>query len=200
VNLDQPTEKIIEQMIEKEYSRVPVFRGNLDNIVGIIYSKDLALAWRGGALFVIDDLVRPAYFVPGSARVDKVLREFKAGHQHMAIVVDEFGSTIGLATIEDLVEEIVGEIWDEYDIQESAIFPLPGGGWMIKASESLKKINDELALGLPMNDFDTLNGWALDLFGKIPVAGESLRWGTLEVTVDDADKKKILRLKIKKLS
>ena len=199
VNLDQPPEKIVEQIIEKEYSRVPVYRGNLDNIVGIIYSKDLAMAWRGGSLFVIDDLVRPAYFVPGSARIDKVLREFKTGHQHMAVVVDEFGSTMGLATIEDLVEEIVGEIWDEYDIQESSIFPLPEGGWMIKAGESLKKINDELNLGLPANDFDTLNGWALDLFGKIPKAGETVRWGALEVEVSDADKKKILRLKIKKI-
>ncbi len=126
VNLEQAPEQIIGQIIEKEYSRVPVYRGNLDNIVGIIYSKDLALAWRGGSLFVIDDLIRPAYFVPGSARVDKVLREFKTGHQHMAIVVDEFGSTMGLATIEDLVEEIVGEIWDEYDIQENSIFAARG--------------------------------------------------------------------------
>jgi len=199
VNLDQPHEQVIQQIIEKEYSRVPVYRGNLDNIVGIIYSKDLALAWRGGSLFVIDDLIRPAYFVPGSARVDKVLREFKTGHQHMAIVVGEFGVPIGLATIEDLVEEIVGEIWDEYDIQEKTILPLPEGGWMVKAGESLKKVNDELNLGLPANDFDTLNGWALDLFGKIPRAGESVRWGSLEVEVTDADKKKILRLKIKKI-
>jgi putative hemolysin len=198
VSLDQPPEQIIEQIIEKEYSRVPVYRGNLDNIVGIIYSKDLALAWRGGSLFVINDLIRPAYFVPASARIDKVLREFKTGHQHMAVVVDEFGSTTGIATIEDLVEEIVGEIWDEYDIQESTTFPLPEGGWMIKAGESLKKINDELLLDLPANDFDTLNGWALDLFGKIPKAGESVKWGALEVEVIDADKKKILRLKIKK--
>jgi putative hemolysin len=188
VSLDQPQEKIIEQIIEKEYSRVPVYKGNLDNIVGIIYSKDLALAWRGGGLFVIEDLIRPAYFVPGSARVDKVLREFKTGHQHMAIVVDEFGSMMGLATIEDLVEEIVGEIWDEYDIQEKTIFPLPDGGWVIRAGESLKKINDELVLGLPVSDFDTLNGWALDLFGKIPKPGESVRWGALEIEVDDADK------------
>ena len=200
VNLDQTPEQIIEQIIEKEYSRVPVYRGNLDNIVGIIYSKDLALAWRGGSLFVIDDLIRPAYFVPGSARVDKVLREFKTGHQHMAIVVDEFGSTMGLATIEDLVEEIVGEIWDEYDIQENTILPLPEGGWMVRAGESLKKINDELGLGLPANDFDTLNGWALDLFGRIPKAGENIRWGGLEVEVVDADKKKILRLKIRKIN
>ena len=198
VSLDQPPEKIIDQIIEKEYSRVPVYRGNLDNIVGIIYSKDLALAWRGGSLFVIDDLIRPAYFVPGSARLDKVLREFKTGHQHMAVVVDEFGSTMGLATIEDLVEEIVGEIWDEYDIQENTIFPLPEGGWMIKAGESLKKINDELSLGLPAGDFDTLNGWALDIFGRIPKAGETVRWGSLEIEVVDTDKKKILRLKIKK--
>ncbi|MBN1822970.1 MAG: HlyC/CorC family transporter [Endomicrobiales bacterium] len=199
VNLDQDPQAVVDQIIEKEYSRVPVYRGNLDNIVGIVYSKDLALAWRGGSLFVIDDLIRPAYFVPASARIDKVLREFKTGHQHMAIVVDEFGSTTGLATIEDLVEEIVGEIWDEYDIQEKAVVPLPEGGYLVKGGESLKNVNEELGLNLPENDFDTVNGWALDLFGKIPRTGEALRWGSLELTVDDADKKKIIRVKIRKI-
>lgn len=199
VNLDQETDKVVGQIIEKEYSRVPVYRGTLDNIVGIIYSKDLSLAWRGGSLFVISDLIRPAYFVPESARIDRVLREFKTGHQHMAIVVDEFGSTAGLATIEDLVEEIVGEIWDEYDIQEKTIFPMPDGSYLVRASESLVKVSDELGVVLPIAEFATISGWALDLFGRIPKPGETVRWDKLELEIVDADKKKILRVKIKKL-
>ena len=198
VNLDQEPKKVIEQIIEKEYSRVPVYRGSLDNIVGIIYSRDLALAWRGGALFLIDDLIRPVHFIHGSARVDQVLREFKTSHHHMALVVDEFGATIGLVTIEDLVEEIVGEIWDEYDIQVKTILPLPDGGWLVRAGESLSKVNDELKLDLPANDFATVSGWVLDLFGRIPRIGDTVAWGTLVVEIADADKKKVLRVKIKK--
>jgi CBS domain containing-hemolysin-like protein len=200
VNLDQDPKLVVQQIIEKEYSRVPVYRGNLDNVVGIIYSRDLALAWRGGSLFLIDDLVRPAYFVPESARVDRVLREFKTGHHHMALVVDEFGSTIGLATIEDLVEEIVGEIWDEYDIQEKTIMPLPDGATLVRAAESLAKVNDELKLNLPAGDFATVSGWVLDLFGRIPKSGETVTWGDLTIEIVDADKKKIQRVKIKKTS
>lgn len=198
VNLEQEPQKVIEQIIEKEYSRVPVYRGNLDNIVGIIYSKDLALAWRGGSLFLIDDLIRPAYFVPDSARIDQVLREFKTGHQHLALVVDEFGSIIGLATIEDLVEEIVGEIWDEYDIQENTILPAPDGTFLVRAGESLAKVNDELGLTLPANEFSTVSGWVLDLFGRIPKTGDTVRWGNLTVEIVDADKKRVLRVKIRK--
>lgn len=199
VNLDQEQEKVIDQIIEKEYSRVPVYRGNLDNIVGIIYSKDLALAWRGGSLFVIDDLIRPAYFIPGSARTDQVLREFKTGHQHMGIVVDEFGSTTGIATIEDLVEEIVGEIWDEYDIQEKTIVTFPDGSYLVRAGEELDKVNSELKLNLPAGEFRTVSGWILDIFGRIPKAGDTIRWGDLEIEIADADKRRVERVKLKKL-
>jgi CBS domain containing-hemolysin-like protein len=200
VNLDQEPQKIIEQIIEKEYSRVPVYRENLDNIVGIIYSKDLALAWRGESLFLIDDLIRPAYFVPDSARIDQVLREFKRGHQHLALVVDEFGSVIGLATIEDLMEEIVGEIWDEYDIQETTILPSPDGGFLVRAGEPLAKLSGELGINLPISDFSTVSGWVLDLFGRIPKIGDVIRWGNLEIEIVDADKKRVLRIKIIKLA
>ncbi|MFC1501438.1 hemolysin family protein [Elusimicrobiota bacterium] len=198
VDLNQDTKKAIEQIIDTGYSRVPVFRENIDNIVGIIYSRDLALAWRDGSLFLIDDLIRPAYFVPESAHIDKVLREFKTAHHHMALVVDEFGSMVGLATIEDLVEELVGEIWDEYDIQEKKIINLPDGSYLFRAMESLSYINDELKLGLPEDDFSTVNGWIMDLFGRIPKTGESIRWDKILVEIVSADKKKILKVKIKK--
>jgi len=199
VNLNQDREKVIEQIIEKGYSRIPVYRDNLDNIAGIIYSKDLTLSLREGSLFLIDDLIIPAYFVPESARIDKVLREFKTGHHHMAVIVDEFGSTSGLATIEDLVEEIVGEIWDEYDIQEKTIFPMPDGSHLLRAAEYLQKVNEELKLDLPAQEFHTVSGWVLDLFGRIPKIGEKVRWGSLEVEIVDADRKKITRVKIKKV-
>jgi putative hemolysin len=198
VNIEQPPELVISQIIEKGYSRVPVYKGNLDNIVGIIFSRDLALALRGGALFLIDDLIRPAYFVPETALVDHILRDFKAGHYHMALVVDEFGATIGLATIEDLVEEIVGEIWDEYDIQAKTIFPMPDGAWMVKATESMVKVDHDLKLGLPANEFNTVNGWVLDLFGRIPKAGEKAYCNLIEVEVIEADKRKVVRVKLKK--
>ncbi|MDR0800365.1 MAG: CNNM domain-containing protein [Endomicrobium sp.] len=115
VDLDLPEEKIIKSIIETKYSRVPVYRGNINNIVGIIYTKNLAVAWRSSRIIVLEDLIYPAYYVPKDTKVSKILKEFKTGYHHIAIVVDEFGSTIGIASIEDLLEEIVGEVWDEYD-------------------------------------------------------------------------------------
>ena len=200
VDLAQDTKLVIEQIIDKEYSRVPVYRGSMDNIVGIVYSRDLALAWRNGSLFLIEDLIRPVTFVPDSAHVDRVLRDFKTSHNHMALVVNEFGSTVGLVTIEDLVEELVGEVWDEYDIQEKRIISLPDGSHLLKGTESLAYINHELKLTLPANDFATVNGWVLDLFGKIPKAGDTVRWDDLSIEIVDADKKKVLRVRIKKLT
>lgn len=200
VDLDQPPEAVIDQIIEKQYSRVPVYRGNIDNIVGIIYSRDLALAWRGGSLFLLEDLIRPAYFVPSTARVDQVLREFRNGHHHLAIVVDEFGSTVGEATIEDIVEEIVGDIWDEYDIQEKTVIAQPDGTALVRASESLAAVSDHLKLNLPVREFSTVSGWVLDMFGKIPRPGETIRWGDIEIEIVDADKKKIGRVRIRRLT
>jgi len=106
-------------------------------------------------------------------------------------------SIIGLATIEDLVEVIVGEIWDEYDIHEKTIFPMPDGTFLLKASEPLTKVNEELGLSLPSDEFSTVGGWILDIFGRIPKIGDQVRWDDLEIEILEADKKKILRVKIK---
>ena len=200
VNLNQSAENVIEQIIEKGFSRIPVYRDSVDNIVGIIYSKDVILAWRDGTLFLLEDLLRPVYFVPSSAKIDHVLREFKKGHQHMAVVVDEFGSTVGLATIEDIVEEIVGEIWDESDdVHAKGIFSMPDNTYLIKATETLTNVNHELKLSLPSQEFATVSGWVLDLFGKIPHPGEKATWGELEVEIIDADKRKVQKIQIKKI-
>jgi CBS domain containing-hemolysin-like protein len=200
VNLEGNTKEVINQIVEKGFSRVPVYRKDLDNIVGIIYSRDLNLSLSRGSLFLLDDLIRPAYFVPESARIDKVLREFKTGHQHMAIVVNEYGSTVGLATIEDLVEEIVGEIWDEYDLQAKTIFQQPDGSYILRANEFLDRVNDELKVSLPSKEFATISGWVLDLFGKIPKIGETITWGDVKLEIMDATKKKIVKVKLTKIN
>ena len=199
VNIAQESKAVIDQIIQKGYSRIPVYKGDVDNIVGIIYSRDLNFALRGETLVHVTDLVRPAYFVPETARVDKVLREFKSGHYHLAIVVNEFGSTVGLVTIEDIVEEIVGEIWDEYDLQEKTIFPLPDGFFAVRASETIEKVNDELKLSLISGDFNTVGGWVLEAFGRIPKTGEILKLQDVEVHIMDAASKRVNKIKIKKL-
>jgi CBS domain containing-hemolysin-like protein len=117
----------------------------------------------------------------------------------LAIVVNEFGTTVGIVTIEDIVEKIVGEIWDEYDVQESTIFRLPDGSYLIRAVESLDRVNDELHLTLPSGDFNTVSGWVLDMFGRIPKIGDTMKWGNLQIEITDADKRKILRVKITKI-
>lgn len=115
INLNEPREKILSQVIRSGYSRVPVYKGTLDNILGIIYAKDLLYLWREGKLFLLEDLIRPVNFIPEKKKISELLREFKSGHNHLAIVVNEMGKISGLVTIEDLVEEITGEISDEFE-------------------------------------------------------------------------------------
>ncbi len=198
VNLEDDKEEIIKQIIETEYSRVPIYKGNLNNILGIIYTKDLAVAWRSSDIIIIEDLIRPAYYVPESAKIDQMLKEFKTGHRHIAIVVDEFGSTVGIASIEDLLEEIVGEVWDEYDMQEKNIVPYSDNSYLIQAHESVLNLNDALEMNIPEGDYSTVNGWILELFGKIPDTGDKILWENYEIEIQDADKKKVNRIILRK--
>ncbi len=198
VNIEDKKEDIINKIIETEYSRVPVYKDSLNNIIGIIYSKDLAVAWRSSDIIIIEDLIRPAYYVPESAKINKMLKEFKTGHHHIAIVVDEFGSTIGIASIEDLLEEIVGEVWDEYDMKEKNIMPYGDNSYLIQAHESILNLNEELNLNIPEEDYSTVNGWVLELFGSIPVTGERIKWENYEIEIQDSDEKKVNRIILRK--
>ncbi|MDR1941488.1 MAG: hemolysin family protein [Endomicrobium sp.] len=194
VDIEDKKEDVISAIIEQKFSRVPVYKGDLNNIIGIIYSKDLAVAWRSSDIIVLEDLIRPAYYVPESAKIDKMLKEFRTGRQHIAIVVDEFGSTIGIASIEDLLEEIVGEVWDEYDMMEKTILPYGDNAWLVQSYEMVANLNEELNAAIPEDDYSTVNGWVLELFGKIPQTGEKIKWNNYEIEVQDADKKKVNRI------
>lgn len=194
VNLDQSKEKVIEEIIATQFSRVPVYRGTMNNIIGIINVKDIAATWRNENLFTIEDILRPVYYVPETAYIKQLLVNFKTGRHHMAIVVDEFGSTIGLATIEDLLEEIVGEVWDEYDVKEKNVIKLEDNEYLINASESISNVNDELKLNIPEDHFSTINGWVLECFGYIPKVCEKIVWKNFEIEIESVDIKKIKRI------
>lgn len=197
VNIEQPREKLMQEIIATQFSRIPVYRDSIDNIIGIVTAKDIAMAWRNGEVLAIEDLIRPVYYVPETAYIKQILLEFKKGKDHMAIVVDEFGSTIGLVTMEDLLEEIVGEVWDEYDEKEGNIKKLTEGKYLINGYESIADVNDELKLNIPENHFSTINGWVLEHFGYIPKRYEKFSWNNLEIEIESVEPRKIKRIILK---
>ncbi|MFQ5866857.1 MAG: hemolysin family protein [bacterium] len=196
VDINDKREEIFNRIIKMPYSRVPVYNGNLDSIIGIIYTKELLTAWRNRELIIMEDLIRQAYFVPETKKISELLEEFRKGRMHLAIVVDEYGVTAGLVTIEDLIEEITGEIMDEYDVEEETIVKFSDGEAVVYAKEDLDKINEELCLELPAEEFDSLGGLVIDLFGRVPRAGEEVNFSNLKFVVQEADRRKVIKLKI----
>ena len=164
---------VMEVVLLNGYSRVPVCGDGLDDVVGLAYAKDLMGAERDGKQDVpVDQLVRPARFVPETKRVPEMLREMQRDKFHMAVVVDEYGGTAGLVTLEDLIEELVGEIADEFDLDDPIIEPLPAGGFRVNARMPLDEVNDLLGARLPEGDWDTVGGLVYDRMGHVPVEGE----------------------------
>jgi putative hemolysin len=164
---------VMEVILLNGYSRLPVYGDGLDDIVGLAYAKDLMAAERDGKQDVpVREMVRPARFVPETKRVPDMLREMQRDKFHMAIVVDEYGGTSGLVTLEDLIEELVGEITDEFDIDDPIVEPLPGGGIRVHARTPVDEVNDLLGARLPEGDWDTVGGLVYDRIGHVPVEGE----------------------------
>ena len=197
VNIEQPRDKLMQEIIDTQFSRIPVYRDSVDNIIGIVTAKDIAMAWRNGDILTIEDLIRPVYYVPETAYIKQILLEFKKGKDHMAIIVDEFGSTIGLVTMEDLLEEIVGEVWDEYDEKDENIKKITEGKYLVDASKSISDVNDDLKITIPENNFSTLNGWILEHFGYIPKKHEKFNWNNLEIEIESVEPRKVKRVILK---
>jgi putative hemolysin len=170
VDIAAPFDKLLDLMVQNGYSRVPVYKGSPDKIVGIIHTRDLLSIWKNHELIVVQDLLRKPYFVPESMRVDQLLREFRRGRLHMAIVVDEYGGTAGLVTLEDLVEEIVGEIKDEHEAEEErAITKQADGSWVIEADVALDEVNEAMGIRLvPKGEVASLGGYLIEAAGKLP--------------------------------
>lgn len=174
----------LEQALAAGHSRIPVFQDTIDNIAGILYVRDLLPVLRDGQLNrMVIDLVRPAYYVPDTMKVDDLLRNLKTRKVHMSIVVDEYGGTAGLVTIEDLLEEIVGEIQDEYDTEEPAVKQVDEHTWLVKARVSVDDLNNETGLELLTEEVDSLGGLVYERLGSIPQVGDSVDIGNVTITV-----------------
>lgn len=197
VEADSTVEDAITQAIDAGYSRIPCFEDSTDNIVGLVYLKDLVQQARAGAgRQSVRVVVRDAVFVPESKRVAELLREMQTEKFHMAIVVDEYGGTAGLVTMEDLLEEIVGEISDEYDTVEPGVEALPGGGIRAPGRTPIDEVSEALGIELPDAEWDTVGGLVFNLLGHVPEAGETVRFQGLEFRTEQVDGRRIALVSI----
>ena len=203
---DSEVDKMVDTVNENGHSRIPVFQGNVDNVIGILYSKDLLKLVKDGNFDdhgqKLADMVRPAYFIPESKKIDEVLDEFRSQRIHMAVVIDEYGGTAGLVTIEDLIEEIIGEIEDEHDQNEvPQLLPAGNGAYIADARVEIEILED--AIGAFVNDeerenIDTLGGLVFSLAGRVPIRGELVPHPSgIEFEVLEADPRRIRRLRLR---
>ncbi len=191
--------EIVELITRASHSRFPVIGDNVDNVTGILLAKDLLpLALSSGAdKFIIKDIIRPATFVPESKRLNVLLREFRETRQHMAIVIDEYGSVCGAVTIEDVLEQIVGEIEDEHDVDDdSYIKKFDDDNYIVKALTPVDEFNDYFATEFSDQEFTTVGGLVLQQFGHIPERGETTNIGSFLITVLNADSRQIKLIKV----
>ncbi len=187
----------MEVVILNGYSRIPACGQGIDDVVGIVHAKDLMRAERDGREeHPVAELARPARVVPETKRVAELLREMQLERFHMAIVVDEYGGTAGLVTLEDIVEELVGEIVDEFDVEDRMIEPLGGGGVLVNAKVPLDEVNELLDAELPEGDWDTVGGLFLSALGHVPAEGESVSIGGWLLTAQRVQGRRIGRLRI----
>jgi len=182
---------------EEQYSRIPVYRDNLDNIVGIVFVKDL-VALPPGAEPPTTTLMRSAYFVPESKRVSELLKEMQRRQAQMAIVVDEYGGTAGLVTVEDLLEEIVGEIRDEYDVESETVTDEGNGVFSFSGKVSVDEVRDRLGVEIEREGFETVGGYLLSHLGRMPYVGETFDVDDLSVEVLEVERRRISKVRVRR--
>ncbi|NTU59680.1 MAG: HlyC/CorC family transporter [Deltaproteobacteria bacterium] len=200
VEVSQPLEELVRRMVEEGHSRVPVFEDEVEHVVGFVTARDVLRHWGAQApLPPIREVMRPAYFVPETMNLTVLLAEFRRRRIHIAFVVDEYGGISGLATLEDLLEEIVGEIQDESDGEPEVILA-QGDEVRVDARTEIEKLEEHLGVELASGgEFETAGGLVFHVLGRIPKAGESFRYRGLEITVEDADARRVKELKIRKM-
>lgn len=199
IPLESSLDEAVALVVEAGFSRYPVYRETLDDIVGMVHSKDLLKTLRRPpADFTLQQIVRPVHVVPGSREVEEVLADFKRRKEHLAVVLDEFGGTAGMVTMEDLLEEIVGEILDEYDDPLTTTFKTqaPDGTRVIRGDANIGEINEEMSLSIPDEDYTTVGGYVFGLLGRLPVAGDKVTGAGAQFTVLEMDGRRIRALSV----
>jgi CBS domain containing-hemolysin-like protein len=193
-------EQVLEVILRTGYSRIPVYGRDIDDVVGLAYAKDVLRSLHDGqADKPLAEILRPAPVMPESMRAADCLREMRRRKSHMVIVIDEYGGTSGLVTIEDLLEEIVGEITDEYDREEPNVEPLPDGGWRVNARMSIDEVNELLDMELPATEWDSIGGLLLNLVGDVPKEGQQIEFQGLSLRAERVQGRRIGRVRINRL-
>lgn len=196
ININTPGQELLEKIAASGHSRFPVYADSIDNVVGILYVKDMIRCFSKNEEVALDKIIRKPFFVPESKRIDSLLREFKRRHVHIALAVDEYGGISGIVCMEDIIEEIVGDIQDEFDNEREDIIPLGPNAWLCDARASLDDLNETIEANFPVEDFDTLGGFVFDLFGKIPVKYEKHSWNNYDFIVQDMEGHRINVIKV----
>jgi putative hemolysin len=201
LEINTPIKEAAEAVLESGYSRVPVYDENIDNIQGLLYTKDMLKVWQEGSQYKsLRDLLRPANFIPESKKVDELLAEMQDQRIHIAIVADEYGGVAGLVTLEDIVEEIVGEIRDEYDQSEEAPYQkISDNEYLFHGRFDLDDFNQLMDASLNTEDADTLGGYIYSRVGRVPRSGESLHEGDLLLTVEQITGRRIRRVRAQRV-
>ncbi len=200
IDISQPPEAFLPFVLETSHSRFPVIEGDKDNIVGILLAKDL-LRYYAGEGFVVRDMLRPAVFVPESKRLNVLLRDFRSNRNHIALVVDEYGGVSGMVTIEDVLEQIVGDIEDEYDFNEDEdnIIRQDDAHWRVKADTEIVDFNTAMGTDFSDEDCDTIGGLVLKSAGQLPKRGDYIQIGEWQFHVLRADSRRLHSLLVERL-
>jgi CBS domain containing-hemolysin-like protein len=196
VEMDTPPEELIRMLEEEGHSRLPVYRGDLDHMVGVLHARDLVPLITIPHLIVLHDLVRPATFVPWSKPIGDLLREMQKKRIHMAMVVDEYGGFMGMVTLEDILEEIVGEIGNEYSEKEKVVEQLADGSFVVQGAISVDELNAILGVEIPEGEYETLSGYLNSLAGAIPEVGDRFFFGGLQFVVSDRTSKQVRKVRV----
>jgi CBS domain containing-hemolysin-like protein len=205
-DIDTSIDDVLTSVIESGHSRYPVYRGQIDQVEGILYAKDLFQVLRNTAsparILLVDVLRKPVFFAAESQKIGVLLREMQRRRSHLAVVVDEFGGAAGIVTLEDIVEEIVGEIQDEHDEEPPLVYERAPGHYFVDASISVYDLEEHLgeAICEDKTDFDSLGGMLVQLAGQVPVIGETLVAGSYRVVVLDADERHVRRVEMLRAS
>jgi CBS domain containing-hemolysin-like protein len=198
LEVEATEEQILEMVFTEGYSRVPIYKETIDNIVGVLYIKDLLVVMRRNELINLTKLMRPAYFVPETKKIHRLLQHFQRSHLHMAIVSDEFGGVSGIVTIEDIMEELVGEIQDEYDEEIPAVEKTGDFEYKVSTSASIMDVNDFLPYPLPEGeDYETVGGLINVIYGAIPEIGDTAVFNEYEFKVLEKSQRNIQTVLLK---
>ena len=195
---DTSITEIIRHIIESGHSRIPIYQDNVDNIIGIVHAKDL-LQVCGRDDIAVRDIARPPYFIPETKKISELLKDLRDKKSHMTIVIDEYGGTAGILTLEDIIEEIIGDIMDEYDAEVKRIVEQEDGTILVDARLDVEDLEEYVGVELPEGKFESVGGFIISLVGRVPDVHEKVMFGNLEMIVAAADERKIEKVLIRKL-